>query len=204
MQVTSGRGPEECCYALARLLPCIMAEAEEKGIRIRVLETVPSEKPGCLRSALLAAEGDDLSGFMREWEGTVQWIGQSPFRPHHKRKNWFIAVQCLKPPETVRWSEKELRTERMRASGPGGQHVNKTETAVRITHIPTGLSAVAQEERSLHMNQKLAMSRLAALMENEADKAKQQHEQQRWSQHNRLERGKAVRRYKGENFRKQK
>jgi peptide chain release factor len=181
-----------------------MEEAEEKGIRIRVLETVPSEKPGCLRSALLAVEGDDLSGFMREWEGTVQWIGQSPFRPHHKRKNWFIGVKCIGPPEAVRWQEKDLRIERMRASGPGGQHVNKNETALRITHIPTGLSAVAREERSQHMNRKLAMSRLAALMGNEADKAKQQHEQQRWSQHNRLERGKAVRRYKGENFRKQK
>ncbi|MEZ4526238.1 MAG: peptide chain release factor H [Desulfobacterales bacterium] len=201
LQITSGRGPEECCLAVAHVLRRLAEEAEKKGIRICVLEQIPSEKPGCLRSALLAAEGENLSDFFQQWEGTVQWIAKSRFRPHHQRKNWFVGVKSLSPPEDVKWSEKEIRTERMRASGPGGQHVNKTETAVRVTHIPTGLSAFAQEERSQHLNRKLALSRLAELLENEAEKAKHRHERKRWNQHNRLERGNPVRVYEGGDFR---
>ncbi|MGE0083755.1 MAG: peptide chain release factor H [Desulfococcaceae bacterium] len=200
MQITSGRGPEECCLAVAHVVRCIAEEAEKKGIRISPLELIPSEKPGCLRSALLALEGENLGDFFQEWVGTVQWIAKSRFRPHHQRKNWFVGVKSLSQPENVKWSENEIKTERMRASGPGGQHVNKTESAVRVTHIPTGLSAIAQEERSQHLNRKLALSRLAELLENEAEKAKQQHDQVRWSQHNMLERGNPVRVYEGGDF----
>ena len=73
-------------------------------------------------------------------------------------------VSALLPLEVPHWSDNEFKIEKMRASGPGGQHVNKTETAVRITHMPTGITAVAQEERSQHLNRKLAMSRLNVLL----------------------------------------
>ncbi|GBC60114.1 peptide chain release factor H [Desulfonema ishimotonii] len=201
LQITSGRGPEECCQVVARLTRRVIRAAEKQAIRIRPLEMIPSEKPGGLRSALLALEGEGVSDFIPLWTGTVLWIGKSMFRPHHKRKNWYIGVTSLSPPESFRWSEKEIKTDRMRASGPGGQHVNKNETAVRITHIPTGLKTVASEERSQHLNRKLAMGRLAELLESESDRLDKRHRQNRWNRHNLLERGNPVRVYEGEKFR---
>jgi len=193
LQITSGRGPEECCLVVAKVLQCIIAEGKEHNLEVSVLETVPGEKPHTLKSALLAVEGENASEFVSHWSGTVQWIGKSPFRPHHKRKNWFAGVESLNPPEPHLWSEKDVKIETMRASGPGGQHVNKTESAVRITHLPTGLTAIAKEERSQHLNRKLAETRLAELIRQKKDQENLRHRQERWSQHNRLERGNPIR-----------
>lgn len=200
LQVTSGRGPEECCWVVTRLTECIIHEAEKRNLKARILEMIPGPKPHTHKSALLALEGEALSEFLREWRGTVQWIGRSRFRPHHKRKNWFVGVDILNPPKPGLWSEADIRIETMRASGPGGQHVNKTETAIRATHLPTGLSAVAQEERSQRLNRKLALTRLAELIALEKARVKLRNQQKRWSQHNRLERGNPVRVYEGEDF----
>ncbi len=202
LQITSGRGPEECCQAVTLVLGEIRKEAGRAGIRVDLLEAVSSDTPGGLRSALLSLEGDSIREFAASWEGPVLWIAQSRFRPHHKRKNWYAGVSALSMPEAVSWSEKDLKYERMRASGPGGQHVNKTESAVRITHLPTGTSVTAQEERSQHMNRKLAEVRLAKRLEAIAQQEQKDCEQSRWQQHNILERGNPVRVYEGEKFRR--
>jgi peptide chain release factor len=202
LQVTSGRGPAECCWVVARVVQRIVEEAVSAELSARVLEAEPGDESATLKSALIAVEGDSVVDFTRRWEGVVQWIGNSPFRPHHKRKNWFVGVSGLElPEETAEWSERNLKIERMRASGPGGQHVNKTETAVRITHLPTGLSASAQEERSQHLNRKLATARLFRLLQEREQSAEEQTRQERWLQHNELERGNPIRVYRGTDFR---
>jgi peptide chain release factor len=95
----------------------------------------------------------------------------------------------------------DLRFEAYRASGPGGQHVNKTNSAVRVTHSPTGLTATAQEERSQHQNKALAIARLAAILASHDRAAKAKVRSNRWSQHNQLIRGDERRTYEGMSFR---
>ena len=86
----------------------------------------------------------------------------------------------------------------MRSSGPGGQHVNKTESAVRVTHISTGLSAIGREERSQYLNRKLALARLNRLLEQKAAAGAQKERREKWDVHNRVERGNPVRVFKGD------
>ena len=200
LQITSGRGPEECCWVVHRLLHHMVKCAESLSIKTRVLETIPGINRDTLKSALVALEGEAVSVFANDWEGSIQWIGQSMFRPGHKRKNWFVGACFLKPPEIDAPPDRLFKIKTMRSSGPGGQHVNKTESAVRITHVSTGLSATAQEERSQHMNKILAMTRLYELIEKKHSDEIQKATKTRWASHNDLERGNPVKVFKGIDF----
>ena len=201
IQITSGRGPEECCWVTARLSENIVKEAEASGIHCDVIDVIPGEKPNTAKSVLMSVEGDNVKAFSESLEGTIQWIGKSMFRPNHRRMNWFVGVDTFSPPKNNEQPSKEFKIERMRSSGPGGQHANKTETAIRITHVPTGLTATAQEERSQYLNKKLAFSRLTKLMDQKEERIKMKMKNNLWNNHNRLERGNPVRVYEDMEFR---
>lgn len=200
LQITSGRGPEECCWVVAKLLECIIKEAEINGISCKIIEMISGGKSNMPKSVLVSLEGDAVNTFARSFEGTVQWIGKSMLRPHHKRKNWYVGVNLFSPPDEKKWSFDQLKIEKMSSSGPGGQNVNKRETAVRIIHMPTGLRVTAQEERSQYLNKKLALSRLNELLKQKESDAEIKNQSSRWNEHNRLERGNPVRVYKNEKF----
>jgi peptide chain release factor len=200
LQVTSGRGPDECAWVVGRVVDRMVQEARTRGYDLRILDTVPGGRDRTYKSALLAVEGDDLSQFIAGWQGPIQWVGASPFRPHHKRKNWFVGVNRFSPPAEHVFRPQDLKFEVMRSSGPGGQHTNKTESAVRVTHLPTGLSAVAQEERSQHLNRSLALGRLYERWQAEAQSQRQQIQKDQWESHDAVERGNPVRTYTGPDF----
>ena len=200
LQITSGRGPDECCWVVARVVEAIFKDASASGHDLHALEVVPGSKPELFKSALISVEGQDLAEFLAQWEGTIQWIGKSQFRPKHKRKNWFVGVASYNAPEEIHYNSNEFRFESMRSSGPGGQHTNKTESAVRVTHISSGINAVAQEERSQHMNRKLALSRLQEKLQQQKANTEKQLQQERWGDHNALERGNPIRVYEGLDF----
>lgn len=198
MHVTAGKGPEECAWAVIEIVERILAEAKAEGLDARAIEMEAGPRAGTANSALLGVSGDNAEAFAGTWNGTVQWIARSPFRPEHKRKNWFVGVEVLAPVEETRFNPAEVRWETMRASGPGGQHVNRTESAVRVTHVPTGAQATAAEERSQHRNRKLALARLAAKL-NDLDAARRRESlDQRWRSHQELERGNPVRVFRGD------
>lgn len=200
LNITSGRGPEECCRAVYLALKKLEEQAKAKKVKLTVLDAVPSSQKDCFKSVLLGV--DDYDGtFGLDWEGTIQWTCPSPFRPNHKRKNWFVGVELIRPLSTMSFDVSDIRIETTKASGPGGQHVNKTESAIRAIHLPTGLSVTASQERCQHMNKKLALAKLKLLIDNQNDTKQEAKEQEIWSTHNQLERGNPVRRFIGPTFR---
>lgn len=197
LQISAGQGPTECALAAVRVMDALLAEAAAAGLVAQCLEIEPGPEPGTANSVLLSLSGEAAAGFAASWSGTVQWIARSPFRPWHARRNWFVGVETIEPVRETRFSAADVRWETMRASGPGGQHVNRTESAVRVTHVPTGLQATASEERSQHRNRALALARLAARMAARDAGQRAGIRQQLWLAHHALERGNPVRVLRG-------
>lgn len=201
IQISAGRGPVECQWVVARVLKYFLAEARDKGIYCTVLDRVKGQENGTLHSATVQLEGNQLSEFFGLWRGTVQWVGKSQFRKHHKRKNWFVGVYELDLRD-VNFSQKQgdFKFEATRGSGPGGQHVNKVSTAVRVTHIPTGLAVLASDSRSQSLNRKNAKDRLINLLKARQLEEKAKKANSQWQNHNTLERGNPTRIFKGSDF----
>jgi peptide chain release factor len=159
--ITSGRGPAECRAAVAEVVAALQREAEAAGVDCAAEANPAGDKP----SVLVSLGGEGAAALLRGWEGTVQCVAASRSRPNHRRKNWFVAVQRVpEPPPVPDLLPADLVFETMRAGGPGGQHQNRTESAVRVTHRPTGASAIARDERSQHRNRVLAVARLKAVL----------------------------------------
>ena len=192
IQITSGKGPAECCRVVACVQNLLMKQAKQQGIQIEVLENKAGELNGTLLSASMMATGHNLDAFLKEWTGTVQRIAQSPYRKYPKRKNWFVGVAAFDVKELMQWNPEDVKPETCRSSGPGGQNVNKVETAVRRTHLPSGLQVMAMDTRSQLENKKLCMSRLGAkIMVGQTEQLMAQ-QQSQWQEHNALERGNLV------------
>ena len=203
LQLTANTGPEECCLAVRKALQVLLRECADAGVATEPLEQVAGDRPGNLRSVLLALEGAAAPTVAQRWRGSVQWSCPSPYRPGHKRKNWFIGAEVFEPDApctTDKLQDQDLRFETLRASGPGGQHVNKTDSAVRATHVPTGLSVKVQSERSQHANKRLARALLAHQLAGMAQERATAARTERWLQHYGVERGHAARVFKGEGF----
>jgi peptide chain release factor len=204
IHITSGRGPAECCKAVALCLKQLLKEAENGQLKVVILERIPGTENRTLQSATLLISGKGSKLFCDSWTGVLLWICQSPFRKFHKRKNWFIGIQSFDKANQTKWSERDISYQTMRSSGPGGQNVNKVESAVRATHTPSGLVVTVNESRSQLQNKKLAVERLKLQFDQWLLKQALQAQQQLWEQHNMLERGNPTRTYEGSTFKRKK
>jgi peptide chain release factor len=198
---TSGRGPTECRIALRHALDVLQAEALAAEVDCDIAEGPSPDRygPG---SAVVLLSGEAAAQLARKWVGSVLWVSKSTVRPFHKRKNWFIGVIDVGPPPAVPAAirEADVRIETFRAGGPGGQHQNKTDSAVRATHVPTGLATVSRQERSQHRNKAVALARLASLIASGGELAALTDAKAVQQGHDSLERGRPVRTFKGERF----
>jgi peptide chain release factor len=194
VQITAGQGPEECCLGVAKTWQALHREAKRHACRLELVECVPATRASNFKSLLLSLEGENeiensSTSWIQEWEGSVQWICESPYRLRHPRKNWFIGVRLFQIEERI--ADNTISYQACRASGPGGQHVNKTDSAIRATHIASGISVKVQTERSQYANKKLAQLLIAQkLAERDEQQALQQNRDRRLS-HFELERGRA-------------
>jgi peptide chain release factor 2 len=167
LSIKPGAGGVEACDWAGMLLRMYTAYCQRSGYVVEVIDMLPGEEAG-LKTCTLSIRGANAYGFLKSEMGTHRLVRMSPFNADGKRQTSFAAVEItpeLDEVEEVVIDEKELRVDTYRASGAGGQHVNKTDSAVRVTHLPTGLFVAVQTERSQVQNKSRAMRMLAAKLQ---------------------------------------
>lgn len=200
IQISSGRGPRECEWVVGKTLAFLLKEADKQRVETEVLDKQSDARHQDLQSVTVKLTGKKVSEFIQPWLGTTQWVGQSPIRKNHKRKNWFIGIFEVKEQKPIEFNEKEVEFQSMRSSGAGGQHVNKVSSAVRAIHRLTGITAVSMDSRSQRQNKKLALTRLKEKLEGLNQIKKDDSRTDKWSNHLELQRGNPVKVFYGDRF----
>ena len=162
VDIQAGAGGTEACDWASMLLRQYLKYCERKGFKAEVLEQTDGDVAG-IRSASLKVEGDYAYGFLRTETGVHRLVRKSPFDSSGGRHTSFASLFVY--PEVddsieVEINPADLRIDTFRASGAGGQHINKTDSAIRITHVPTGIVVQCQNDRSQHRNKAEAMTML--------------------------------------------
>ncbi len=198
VSINAGAGGTESCDWVSMLFRMYCRWGERRGYTVKTLDMLPGEEAG-IKNVTVLIEGEYAYGYLKTERGVHRLVRISPFDANKRRHTSFASVDVIPEVEEdtdIKLEEKDLRIDVYRSKGAGGQSVNTTDSAVRITHIPTGIVSQCQNERSQYQNKQMALKILKArLYEYEQEKKEAELQKQYAHQKKKIEWGSQIRSY---------